>query len=305
VAGQRPPTARRPGRGGGVTRLPDFLVIGAMKAGTTTMYQDLRANPAIFLPEKELSALRSPQTDAGSYAALFAGAGAAQSVGEVSAPYAKLPEAAGTVERAVQILGSGFRVVYLVRDPVDRTVSHHFHRLARRAADPSIDTAVRSDTKLIDYSRYGMQIEPWVDAVGADNVHLVHFERYVSDRGGVLAEVEGFLGVPPAAATDVSAVHNRGDGRPVAVGVRGRLTRSEVYRRYVRPRLGEGARARLARAVLPTAPPRPQPPSAETVELVLERTAADCARLVELFGPSAPTWDADAARDRYARLRAE
>lgn len=284
--------------------MPSFLVIGAMKAGTTTLYQDLRANPAIFLPEKELSALRSPDVDAASYAALFAGACAAQVLGDVSAPYAKLPESGGVVERAVRLLGTDFRVVYLVRDPVDRTVSHHFHRLARRAADQSIDVAVREDPKLINYSRYGMQIAPWIDAIGVGNVHLVHFERYVAARADVLAEVETLVGAPPS-AVDPSTVHNRGDGRPVAVGLRGRLTRSTAYRRYVRPRLGEDARSRLARAVLPSAPPRPAPPSAETVDLILDRTAADCAGLVEIFGPSAPTWDAAATRDKYARLRAE
>ena len=287
-------------------RLPDFLVIGAMKAGSTTLYEDLRAQPGVFVAEKELDSLSRPDLDPAEYARLFAGARPDQVPGDVSATYARRPETDGVAERAERLLGAQFKVVYLVRDPVDRTVSHHFHRLARRTIDPSVDVAVRADHRLIDYSRYGMQLEPWLDVVGRDRVHLVHFERYVADRAAVLAEVLEFLGGPgPVQAARLDLVHNRGEGRHVAVGRRGRLVRSAAYRRYVRPRLPERARRRLAGAVLPTAPDRPAPPSAETVELILDRTAADAARLVEVFGPGAPQWDADAARARYERLRAQ
>jgi hypothetical protein len=287
-------------------RLPDFLVIGAMKAGSTTLYEDLRAQPGVYVAEKELDSLSKRDVDPAGYAALFAAARPDQVAGDVSATYARLPETAGGAERAGGVLGPTFRVVYLVRDPVDRTVSHHFHRLARRTIDPSVDVAVRADHRLIDYSRYGMQLEPWLDVVGRERVHLVHFERYVADRGAVLTDALGFLGVAgPVQALGLDVVHNRGEGRHVAVGRRGRLVRSAAYRRYVRPHVPERTRRRLAGAVLPTAPGRPSPPSAETVELILDRTAADTARLVELFGPTAPQWDADATRQRYERLRAE
>jgi hypothetical protein len=288
-------------------RLPDFLVIGAMKAGSTTLYEDLRRNPGIFVIEKELDSLSQPDVGAAGYGALFATAGPDQVTGEVSATYAKLPQTAGLAERAGRLLGERFRVVYLVRDPVDRTVSHHFHRLVRRTIDPSIDVAVRTDARLVDYSRYGMQIEPWVDLVGIDRVHLVHFERYIADRAATLAQVCAFLGARADGApeADLSAVHNRGDERHVAVGGRGRVARSAAYRRYVRPRLSENARRWLARRILPAPPPRPDLPSAATVDEILDRTAADCARLVELFGPAAPQWDAEATRQRYERLRVE
>jgi hypothetical protein len=284
-------------------RRPEFLVIGAMKAGSTTLYEDLRGLPGIFLPEKELHTLGEP--DAGArYADLLADARADQVTGEVSATYAKLPQTAGLAERARELLGPELRVVYLVRDPVDRTVSHHFHRLARGRTVSSVDEAVRGDDRFVDYSRYAMQLQPWLDVLGTDRIHLVHFERYVDDRAAVLAEVAAFLGVPAGSGADLDAVHNRGDQRPVAVGLRGRLSRTSAYRRYVRPHLPEATRRRLARAVLPTAPPRPAPPSADTVDFILSRTAEDAALLRELFGDRAPTWDADATRARYVRLRA-
>jgi hypothetical protein len=285
-------------------RLPQFLLIGAMKAGSTTLYEDLRAHPRIFLPEKELGLLAKPGIDAGQYARHFLAARPDQVVGEASTSYAKLPESAAVVDRAAAILGSDVRIIYSVRNPVDRTVSHHFHRLVRHQSPASIDDAVRTDPRLIDYSCYGMQLRPWVDLVDSAGVGLVHFERYVADRQSTLAELSTLLRIPPWPANVGEGVFNRTDGRKVAVGAVGDATRTRLYRRYVRPHLPPRLRSRLARRLLPKPPPRPAPPSEATVELILERAAEDHARLVEMFGAAAPAWDADETRTRYRMARA-
>lgn len=284
--------------------LPDFLVIGAMKAGTTTCYEDLRSDPRIFLPEKELDYLGRSDVDIARYSKLFARAQPGQVIGEVSATYARLPRTSGLTDRVARIIGDNLRIVYLVRNPVDRTVSHHFHRLARNLTDPSVDVAVRDDPCLIDYSRYGMQIQPWVDLVGVQNVFLMQFERYVQDRAVVLRDLGQVLGVPDLGSTaDLTSVHNRGSGRALSVTRAGRLSGSRIYREHLRLHIPQPVRRRLGRSLLPAARQRPAPPSEQTVDLILERTTADCSRLVEIFGAAAPTWDTDATRARYRDLR--
>ena len=133
---------------------PDFVVIGAMKAGSTTLYEDLYGHRDVYLPDKELGFLLDEQitSPAGRrrYDALFQSARPDQLVGDVSADYAKLPEAEGMAERAVELLGDRLRVVYSVRNPIDRVVSQHHHELSYRTMrDPDIDRAVRTEPKLI------------------------------------------------------------------------------------------------------------------------------------------------------------
>jgi hypothetical protein len=287
-------------------RLPSFLVIGAMKAGSTTLYEDLRSVPGIFLPDKELGRLAEPNLSARSYTKLFAAANTGDVLGEVSTDYAKLPQSAGVVDNVRRVVGDDLRLVYIVRNPVDRTVSHHHHWLARRITDPSIDVAIRSDDRLIDFSRYAMQLEPWLELVGADRVWMIQFERYVEDRAGTIATLTNFLGLPaPPASRPLDTVHNASTSRRRAVGLSGRVGRSPVYRRLVRPRLPQPVRRGLGRALLPEPVPRPAPPSEETVDLILARTAADCARLVDWFGERAPRWDAEMTRARYREARRE
>ena len=86
-------------------RLPEFLVIGAMKAGSTTLYEDLRAQPGVFVAEKELDSLSKPDVDRAAYAALFAAAASGPVAGDVSATYARLPETDRRRRRAGRVLG--------------------------------------------------------------------------------------------------------------------------------------------------------------------------------------------------------
>lgn len=285
-------------------RRPDFLLIGAMKAGSTTLYEDLRAHPQIFVPEKELGLLASADPDVRRYAKLFAPARDADLAGDASTAYATLPESAGVVDNVRRVIGNEVRVVYIVRDPVDRTVSHHHHRLARRLTDRSIDVAVRTEPRLIGYSRYAMQLRPWLDLVGRDRVAVVHFERYVADRAAAFTDLAAFLGIAPSTA-GLQTVHNTSEDRRVATGRVGRLSRSAAYRQLIRPLLPRDVRRSLGRALLPEPVPRPAPPSERTVELILDRTADDCARLADWFGPTAPRWDPDATRARYRDARRE
>jgi hypothetical protein len=238
------------------------------------------------------------------YAKLFAGASPGDMLGEASNVYAALPRSSDVVGNVRRLLGPELRVIYIVRDPVDRAVSHHHHRVARGLTDPSIDVAVRTDPRLVDYSCYGMQLQPWVDLVGPGRVKVIQFERYIRERRSTLAELVGFIGVPrPSIAPTLDVVHNRSDERRVATGAIGKLSRSATYRRLLRPFLSRRLRGALARGLLSEPSPRPAPPSEATVEFILERTAESQALLGEWFGTRAPTWDLEATRARYREAR--
>ena len=243
-------------------RRPDFLVIGAMKAGSTTLYNDLAGNPGVFLAEKEIGPLLAPeiQTERGveAYLRLFARAEADQVVGDVSADYAKLPESAGLAHTARRVLGAEHRVVYSLRHPVDRLVSHHHHALARREiTDPVVDSAVRDVPQLIGYSSYATQLRPFLDAVGRDRVHLVSFERYMADRTGGFAALAGFLGLAePTTTTDPTRSFNDSADVHIAAGPLAGAVHGRAYRTLLRPFVSQSVRTRLRNLLLPQMPPQ-------------------------------------------------
>jgi hypothetical protein len=293
-------------------RLPDFLIIGAMKAGTTTLYYDLMRHPGLYLPEenKEPHSLVNDRvlTTAGraEYADYFRRAAPNQLCGEGSTGYSKLPDHPGVYDRARELLGADLRVIYVVREPVSRIVSQHRHMCAPHAhapsdIGPSIDEEVAKRTQFIDYSRYAMQIQPWIDTFGRDRVCILRFEDFVADRVGSVTAVHRFLGVEERPDTvDPKSRHNASDAKPVVVGGWKRIYNSPLYRRAVRPFLPLGVRDRLRATLLPRHDFVPEPPSLETVERIIESVRDDAERLRVIMGRSEPLWDFDAVQAKYA-----
>lgn len=282
-------------------RLPDFLIIGAMKAGTTSLYRDLYYNPAIFLPHvKEPGNLGREEvlTEAGrqAYAKHFVRAKAHQLCGEASTDYTKLPGHPGVPQRAKRVLGAQMKVIYLVREPVPRIVSQHHHEFSWGHLTCGIDEAVRKYPRYINFSRYAMQITPWLETLGPQQVLIVHFETYINDRRGTVAEVSRFLGIEPCCdRIQAERVYNRSEGKPVSRGPWRRLREATVYQSVVRPMLPPSIKEKIRFILFPKAPRRPDPPSVETVQYIIEQVRDDAEQLRVLMGRNDPLWDFQAA----------
>ena len=277
-------------------RLPGFLVIGAMKCGTTTLYHDLRSHPSIFLPDKEgnflFAAYPGPV-----YAAACAPAREGLLLGDVSPDYAKLPESAAAVPAARALFSRSPKLLYLVRDPIRRLLSHHHFVLTRRdgsgpAIPPTIDRAAREFPALLNYSRYATQLRPWIDAFGREAVKVIRFEDYVADRAAALAEIGEFLGLArPFPDAGLATVHNPSAGRPVLTPFWSRVRQSAAYRRFVRPLTTPEMRDRLRRLLLPKSGGNPARPGRRTLEFLIAELGPEVAALADLTGSDSPFWD--------------
>ncbi len=278
-------------------RLPDFLIIGAQKAGTTTLYRDLLANPAIFLPiDKEPGNLCEDdvltETGRSAYAKHFAGARSHQICGEATTGYTKRPDIPGVTARARRLLGEKLKVIYLVREPISRIISQHHHELAIGRASCGIDEAVRTYPRFVNYSRYAMQITPWLNELGRKQVLIIHFESYIETRVKTLASVCKFLGVAPRPDTvRGEIVFNRSAGKPVPVGPIAAMRKSSLYRRFLRPLLSASAKDKIRAALLPKEANRPDPPDLKTVRWLVDQLRNDVEELAAIMGRTDPLWD--------------
>ncbi len=277
-----------------------------MKSGTTSLFFDLLTHPGIFLPDdKEPHSLAddevlSPQGRE-KYTQLFASANAAQICGEASTGYTKRPDIQNVPERAQEICGPSLKVIYQVREPVARLISHHYHEFTAGKVGRNINQVVREHPEFINYSRYAHQIHPWLQTFGSEQVKVVRFEDYVADRSGAVSELVAFLGVDSGELDSnlLAEVYNRSEGKPAPRGRMWRVTRRSWYRRWVRPLLSTKMRRRLTGYLLPAAPDRPEPPSHNTVAWILDQLAEDNRLLQQIMGLSSPVWDDDAVLRAY------
>jgi hypothetical protein len=178
-------------------RLPDFIIIGAMKSATTTLHEQLALQPGIFMSRpKEPNFFSDDEIAAKGidwYRSLFRHANTGDLLGESSTHYSKLPTYPRTVERMRRTLPDA-KLIYVMRHPTDRLVSHYLHEAIREYIIEPIDQAIESHPELISYSCYGMQLAPFLDAYGPDRVLPVFFDRLAEHPQQELERICRFIG---------------------------------------------------------------------------------------------------------------
>lgn len=275
---------------------PDFLVIGAMKSGTTTLYHDLLSHPDIFLLDKESNLLFTPDP-ASAYASAYQKSAANQSCGEVCPDYSKLPDFPDTIAKAKTLFSdSPPRIIYLVREPLSRTLSHHRFVSSRRdtrfTTMPSdINDCLEDHPELIHYSCYAMQIRPWIEAFGKSTVLTIRFEDFIQRRAITLKEIFTFLDLTIDHSSPApNTIHNRSASRPVLTPAWQSLISTRFYRRLIRPCLNLTLRDKIRRWVLPSTSQNYIPPTAATQQQIIEQLRDDSAELQQLLELDAPLW---------------
>ncbi len=177
--------------------LPDFVIIGAMKCGTSTLHAQLAAQPQFFMSEpKEPNFFSNDEIYAkgeGWYRGLFATAPAGAIKGESSTHYTKLPSYPKTVERLAALIPDA-NFIYIMRDPVERLISQYIHEWTEGLISCPIDEALEKHPDLIDYSRYGRQLQPFLDRFGKARMLPVFFERMTATPDAELKRIAAFLG---------------------------------------------------------------------------------------------------------------
>lgn len=177
---------------------PDFVIIGAMKCATTTLHDQLAKQAGVFMSTpKEPNFFSDDHNFAkgiGWYASLFQDAPADSIWGESSTHYTKLPTYPAAVDRFAEHL-SDAKLIYVMRDPVSRLISHYIHEWSEAKITVPIDQAVEMHPELLDYSRYAMQLEPWMNRFGSDHVLPVFFERMVERPDAEFARICRFIGL--------------------------------------------------------------------------------------------------------------
>ena len=236
---------------------PDFLIIGSMKSGTTTLYDDLRKLDRVHLPsDKEpqiLARYTSLEEMKAAYAFHYHKARDGEICGEASTAYTSRPIYEGIPQRAFDLCGKELRLLMIMRDPLERIYSHLRHNVAgRHISVKQVDRVVFEDPEYVAISNYAMQLKPWVERFGAENLKCISFREFKKDRYGTLCMIAKFLGVsPPSRNVDVYKISNKSDELRRTGDLVGAVLQSRLYRRSIRPLLPDKVRLGLRSVLLP------------------------------------------------------
>lgn len=176
---------------------PDFIIIGAMKSATSTLHSQLAMQDGIFMstPKEPNYFSDDDQYIKGEqwYESLFAGAKQGDLCGESSTHYTKKPDHPATVSRMAKNLTSP-KLIYVIRHPIDRLISHYIHQWSRNLIRGDINTAIGRHPELINYSKYAMQLKPFFDTFGINNILPVFTEKLKISPQEQLDIIANFIG---------------------------------------------------------------------------------------------------------------
>lgn len=200
--------------------LPTFLVIGAMRSGTTSLAHALRAHPEVFVPrQKELHFFdwNWERGVAWYRERLAPGAGRA-AVGEATPMYMYYPDA---LDRMAETVPDA-RLIAILRNPVDRAYSHYWFNRSLRIEDrPFAEALAREPTAVppgserhnvmyVDMGRYVLQLRAVCNRFPRESLHVVLFDEFMERPEEIFRDVCRFLGVAGAVAPGFSDVTSNG-----------------------------------------------------------------------------------------------
>jgi hypothetical protein len=243
--------------------MPTFLLIGAMKAGTTILYQALAQHPEVYMsPVKEPNffafaedppSFNAPLdrqdgginektiSDPEQYEALFDGAEPDQARGEASHTTLYWPQAPANVQR----FAPEAQLVAILRNPVERAYSEYLH-FVRDGKEPldSFEAALDAEPerieanwafgRYVDRGRYHEQLLRFYDRFEASQIRVFLFDDFREDPQSVVEDFFSFIDVDPGFSPDLSRRVNK-SGVPRSRIVQETFSRLQALKDRIRP----------------------------------------------------------------------
>lgn len=213
-------------------QLPNFIIVGTGKSGTTALYEHLKAHPEVYMsPVKETNffALEGKPIEPNeadpdqlfhypwsvnnwfNYKGLFQKVKNEKAIGEVSPMYLYSPLAAQNIKKRLP----NTKIIAILRNPVDRLYSRYMH-LARERREPSADFADSLDQQSIWWKRndlvqegfYHTHLSRYYAQFDESQIRVYLYEDLRKEPLKVIQDIYQFIGVDANFEPDLSAEYN-------------------------------------------------------------------------------------------------
>jgi hypothetical protein len=255
--------------------LPNFLVIGAAKCGTTSLHHCLSQHPEVYVAPGMLGCFfafdgqrpahkgpadwqmdRWAVTDLDTYEAQFGGVGSEKAIGEVCAAYIYRPDAAERIRSRLPDV----KLVAILRDPVDRAYSNYMHKV-RDGVEPlvSFAEAIDAEPRRIregwrynwhykTRSMYFDQLRCFYRLFAREQIQILLFDDLSSRPHALFRDLFGFLGVDEDFQPDTS-IHFQATGVPRSRAMANFIRRQSVVKTAYRMIMPAQYRQRVTKSL--------------------------------------------------------
>ena len=217
-------------------RLPNFLVVGAPRTGTTSMYRYLSEHPEIYLPtKKELHYFTHDYLTKNSngpkdkefsycktldeYTMFFQSVPSnAKAVGDISPSYLFFPQCISGIKG---LLGESVRIIIMLRNPIERAFSNYLHMVRSNRETLSFFDALQAEEERLEkgwrniwlykgHSLYYEKVQRYIEDFGSSKVKVILYDDFSKYTLKTVQDVYRFLGVAAEFVPEnINVIYNR------------------------------------------------------------------------------------------------
>ena len=302
------------------TRLPDFLLVGAAKSATSSLYSYLDQHPQIVMASVKESwffsfykkpphyaspgILSNIVSELDPYLKLYNGAQESQILGDACPSYLYTYE--DTIRNIRQLYSeealANLKIIISLREPISRAYSQ-FNTFKRKVQEPlAFAQAIEKDRVkqrmqdnwniFYDYPGFGMyskQVEAFQQAFGKERVLVFLYEDIQADIHAVCSSIYSFLGIDPDFVVDDRLKHNSFAGEPSIKWIVAGLFSKNKYKRMISALIPKPLRMFLLYIILVPLVKR-KPMDENTLKQFSDHFKQDIVKLEELIGRDLSSW---------------
>jgi len=178
---------------------PNFLVIGAARSGTTSLFKYLESHPDIFMSEiKEINFFSNDKYWRKGFVWYEKHFSSAQetAIGEASTSYTRFPANPGVPKR-IHAYNPDIKLIYLLRDPIERFKSHYLQRVAAGHETRMFDDILANHPKdpTLWQGCYAYQLDQYLQYFAREQIHLFTMDELKFEPESTVRGIYRFLGV--------------------------------------------------------------------------------------------------------------
>ncbi len=284
---------------------PNFFIVGAPKAGTTSLYHYLDEHPEVFMsPLKETNYFSYEATikqklyykekgisNWNDYQILFENSSDKKAIGEASVSYLFYPE-------VPQLIKSKFpeaKIIIMLRNPVDRAFSHYQMDYKLGYVNDSLEKIIFNKNRnavenlfyqqFILLGKYFEQVKRYCDTFGAENVLVIFFDDFKNDTVREINRLCRFLGIDESVKLNLDKTHNP-FATPRNFFFRF-IYRFKSFRLLIKNSLPQKLLAGIQQIILTN---KKTPPAGKTISYLRELYKPDIIQLEKLLNRNLSTW---------------
>lgn len=194
-----------------VKKYPTFIIVGAPRSGTTSLYHYLKATRGVYLPEQKyityfIGKTSSSKLTEKEYLKHFSGVKNEKVIGEANAVYLADPDSPKLIKNKIP----NAKIIILLRDPVERTFSEYNSDMMKEKINCAFSKAILENpppgknypnrgicqkNNILERSLYYEQVKRYYDVFGAENVGVWFTEDLAKDPNQILKQIFNFLGI--------------------------------------------------------------------------------------------------------------